>query len=210
MESGPWHLAGRPFVLRTLRPGMDMLNIQLTSIPIWVKFYNIPLEYWTNTSLGHIASVVGNPLHLDSLTENQSKLFFARICVEVGVDCEFPKSLLMDLGNDKYSKIRIEYPWASQCCPKCKLFGHSQVNCHAMKGPSCISVTINPEENVNIAGEDDSAGARKVPLDMGEGSRKESLGDTLNNAADSVVCSILENREAIKHAEVLKSSLYGC
>ena len=45
MEYGPWHLAGRPFILRAWRPGMDMLNIQLTSIPIWVKFYNIPLEY---------------------------------------------------------------------------------------------------------------------------------------------------------------------
>ena len=45
MESGPWHLAGRPFILRAWRPGMDMINIQLTSIPIWVKFYNIPLEY---------------------------------------------------------------------------------------------------------------------------------------------------------------------
>ena len=52
-----------------------------------------------------------------------------------------------------------------------------------------------------MAGEDDSAGARKVPLDMGEGSRKESTGDTLNNTADSVVCSILGNREAIKHSE---------
>ena len=37
-----------------------------------------------------------------------------------------------------------------------------------------------------MAGEDDSAGARKVPLDMGEGSRKESTGDTLNNATESV------------------------
>ena len=70
MEYGPWHLAGRTFILRAWQPGMDMLNIQLTSIPIWVKFYNIPLEYWTNTSLGYIASVVGNPLHLDSLTKN--------------------------------------------------------------------------------------------------------------------------------------------
>ena len=52
MESGPWHLTGRPFILRAWQPGMDMLNIQLTTIPIWVKFYNIPLEYWTNTSLG--------------------------------------------------------------------------------------------------------------------------------------------------------------
>ena len=70
-----------------------------------------------------------------------------------------------------------------------------------MKGPSCISITKNPGENVNMVGEDDSAGARKVPLDMGEGSRNESTGDTHNNAADSVVCSILGNREAIKHSE---------
>ena len=45
MDAGPWHLAGRLFILRAWKPGMDMLNIQLSSIPIWVRFYNIPLEY---------------------------------------------------------------------------------------------------------------------------------------------------------------------
>ena len=34
MDAGPWHLAGRPFILRAWKPGMDMLNIQLSSIPI--------------------------------------------------------------------------------------------------------------------------------------------------------------------------------
>ena len=48
MEKGPWYIAGRPIILRVWQPGMEMLNIQLTSLPIWVKFYNIPLEYWTN------------------------------------------------------------------------------------------------------------------------------------------------------------------
>ena len=109
MNAGPWHLAGRPFILRAWKPGMDMLNNQLSSIPIWVRFYNIPLEYWTSTCLGHIASTVGIPLHLDRLTENQTKLSFARICVEVGVDCEFPTSVLLDRGNGNYSTIKIEY-----------------------------------------------------------------------------------------------------
>ena len=133
MESGPWNLAGRPFLLREWRPSMDMLNIQLTSIPIWVKFYNIPLEYWTNTCLGYIASVVGNPLHLDALTKNRSKLSFARICIEVGVDCEFPKSVLLDMGNGKFSTIKIEYPWVPQCCSNCKLFGNNLAQCHILK-----------------------------------------------------------------------------
>ena len=80
---------------------MEMLNVHLTSIPIWVKFYNIPLEYWTNTSLGYIASSVGKPLHLDSFTENHTRLSFARICIEIDMNCEFPKSILLDLGNGK-------------------------------------------------------------------------------------------------------------
>ena len=53
-----------------------------------------------------------------------------------------------------------------------------------MKGPSCKWVTINPGNNENMAGEEGSAGARKDPHDMGEGSRKQSTGDTLDNAAD--------------------------
>ena len=51
----------------------------------------------------------------------------------MGVDCEFPKSILLDMGNGKYSTIRIEYPWAPQCCSNCKLFGHNLAHCHLMK-----------------------------------------------------------------------------
>ena len=163
MDVGPWHLAGRPFILRAWKPGMDMLNIQLSSIPIWVRFYNIPLEYWTSTCLGHIASTVGIPLHLDPLTENQTKLSFARICVEVGVDCEFPTSVLLDRGNGNYSTIKIEYPWAPQCCTECKLFVHNLVNCPVKKGPS------NGQVSTISGNSKHEAVIRKDNHDAGEG-----------------------------------------
>ena len=133
LDNGPWYFSGRPIILRFWKPGMEMLNAQITSLPIWVKFFNIPLEYWTVTSLGYIASVVGIPMHLDTLTENHSRLSFARICIEVDVNCTFPKSALLDLGNGKYSTIRIEYPWVPQNCAHCKIFGHSQVKCKGVK-----------------------------------------------------------------------------
>ena len=133
LENGPWYMAGRPIIIRLWKPGMDMLNVQITSLPIWVKFFNIPLEYWTVTSLGYIASVVGIPMHLDTLTENHSRLSFARICIEVDVNCTFPKTALLDLGNGKYSTIRIEYPWVPQNCTHCKIFGHSHAKCQGAK-----------------------------------------------------------------------------
>ena len=173
MEYGPWNLAGRPFILREWRPDMDMLNIQLTSIPIWVKFYNIPLEYWTNTCLGYIASVVGNPLHLDALTENRSKLSFARICIEVGVDCEFPKSVLLDMGNGKFSTIKIEYPWAPQCCSNCKLFGHNLAQCHILKEQITKAGYSVKEAGKEAIITDDE---RKATLDMRAGYGKDPPG----------------------------------
>ena len=120
LENGPWYMAGRPIIIRFWKPGMEMLNVRITSLPIWVKFFNIPLEYWTVTSLGYIASAVGIPLHLDTLTENHSRLSFARICIEVDVNCTFPT-------------IRIEYPWVPQNCTHCKTFGHSLAKCQGVK-----------------------------------------------------------------------------
>ena len=110
-----------------------MLNIQLTSLPIWVKFYNIPLEYWTNTCLGYIPSAIGKPLHLDSLTENRSRLSFARICIEVDWNSEFPKFALLNLGNGKFTTVRIEYPWVPHICSHCQVFGHKTFHCPISK-----------------------------------------------------------------------------
>ena len=143
LENGPWYLAGRPIILRLWKPGMEMLNVHNTSLPIWVKFFNIPLEYWTATSLGYIASVVGIPLHLDTLTENHYRLSFARICIEVDVNCTFPNSALLDLGNGKYSTIRIEYPWVPQKCAHCKIFGHNHMKCQNEKEVADAGKTTN-------------------------------------------------------------------
>ena len=188
MDAGPWHLAGRPFILRAWKPGMDMLNIQLSSIPIWVRFYNIPMEYWTSTCLGHIASTVGIPLHLDPLTENQTKLSFARICIEVGVDCVFPKSVLLDRGNGNYSTIRIKYPWAPKCCSECKLFGHNLANCQVKKSPSCGIIATNPENGKHEAVD------RQDIDDEGEGLKLAAGNST--NSVDSVAAF-----PTITHAE---------
>ena len=52
LENGPLYLDGRPINSSILETGMEMLNVHITSLPIWVKFFNIPMEYWTVISLG--------------------------------------------------------------------------------------------------------------------------------------------------------------
>ena len=172
MECGPWYIAGRPFVIRKWQPGMEMLNIQLTSLPIWVKFFNIPLEYWTNTCLGYIASAVGKPLHLDSPTENRSRLSFARICVEVDLNCDFPKSALLNLGNDRYTTVRIEYPWVPHSCSHCKVYGHKTLHCPISKAKNTKLAPDGPNISGAYGGEHGNAVGTNTILvnkyDLGE------------------------------------------
>ena len=49
------------------------------------------------------------------------------------MECEFPRSVLLDMGNGKFSNIRIEYPWVPQNCSHCKTFGHSRLKCQVVK-----------------------------------------------------------------------------
>ena len=186
MENGPWYIAGRPIILRVWQQGMEMLNIQLTSLPIWVKFYNIPLEYWTNTCLGYIASAVGKSLHMDSLTENRTSLSFARICIEVDLSSKFPKTARLNLGNSKCTTIRIEYPWVPHNFSHCQVFGHKISHCPVSKAPP-VSVSGMPS-GTKIAGH---GNCDKVIAD----SRSKILhaatpGKKWRDGVDSVVDSI--------------------
>ena len=84
----------------------------------------------------------GKALHLDSPTENRSRLSFARICIEVDLNCDFPKSALFNLGNDKFTTVITEYPWVPHSCSHCKVYGRKTAHCpisKATKIPSDIS-----------------------------------------------------------------------
>ncbi|KAL7204694.1 hypothetical protein ACSBR2_017739 [Camellia fascicularis] len=78
------------------------------TIPIWVKFYNIPLEYWDGDCLSRIASAVGVPLFMDQLTSSGSKISFARVCVDIPADSAFPDSFVITSG-DVSINIHVEY-----------------------------------------------------------------------------------------------------
>lgn len=44
------------------------------TIPMWAKFYNIPLEFWNGDGLSRIASAVGTPLFMDQLTVSGNRI----------------------------------------------------------------------------------------------------------------------------------------
>ncbi|KAL7189341.1 hypothetical protein ACSBR1_039059 [Camellia fascicularis] len=94
-------------------------SYQLYLLPLWVKLYNVPLEFWTEEGLGYIASIMGTLLYLDEPTFKKSRLTFARICIEVPANKEIPKSFRINLGYGDPYEIQVEtFGHTTNLCPQ--------------------------------------------------------------------------------------------
>jgi hypothetical protein len=45
LEERIWHVANKPLILRKWEPGMQVMKLTLSSIPVWVKLIHIPMEF---------------------------------------------------------------------------------------------------------------------------------------------------------------------
>ncbi|XP_039032609.1 uncharacterized protein LOC120167762 [Hibiscus syriacus] len=142
LDNGPWHILNKPMILRKWEPNLTRLNFDLSKIPVWVKLFNVPLELYTITGLSYLASAIGNPISLDSITASKTRLEYARICVEIGITDEIPKFVNVILKDGRSTSISVEVPWLPLRCKNCKVFGHSEKNCFSNAAPVKTQVWI--------------------------------------------------------------------
>jgi hypothetical protein len=129
LESNLWHVSNKPLILRKWRPGMQVLKLTLTSVPVRVKFIHLPMEFWNPTCLSYVTSGVGKPLYADKVTEEQKRLGFARVLVEIDINSQCPKEIVICRGNGDTVNIGVEYPWLPPKCSTCGGFGHAAYAC---------------------------------------------------------------------------------
>lgn len=119
---------GRPLILRRWTEDVNMCQQDLETIPIWVRLPNLNFCFRTNFALSKIASVIGNPICMDHATTAGTRFVFARICVEVGIDADYPTELRMKY-KDKTIIQKVEYAWKPNPCKASKTFNHGEKAC---------------------------------------------------------------------------------
>ncbi|GJY63014.1 RNA-directed DNA polymerase, eukaryota, reverse transcriptase zinc-binding domain protein [Tanacetum coccineum] len=95
----------------------------------------VPLEAWSVDGISALASSLGNPLIMDTMTANMchngvGRLNFARVLVEMEADKEFKKSIEVQyrdsVNNIKGTKkVNVSYDWKPLVCSHCQVFGHN-------------------------------------------------------------------------------------
>ncbi|KAL3746304.1 hypothetical protein ACJRO7_015285 [Eucalyptus globulus] len=132
LEEGHITVARILLILRQWRPLMELKKSKQSSIPVWIRLKNLPLDLWSAPAISAIASSIGKPLHVDQRTEGKRMISFARVCVEI--QANHPKVFVVEVNVDGVARsIAVEYEWKPVECLKCGVFGH---NCDAPSKPS--------------------------------------------------------------------------
>ena len=167
MEAKIWLLVNKPLILRKWTPGMQLLKLSLSTVPVWIKLHNLPIEFWNTTCLSYLASGVGKPLCADSVTEEQLRIGYARVLVEVSVESDFPKEIEIVGADGSRVVVGIEYPWIPVKCHKCKSFCHLTHTCTKIEKQVWI-----PKKSVPVIHPQVDIGTKKgSEINMKAGSR---------------------------------------
>nr|GEV21176.1 hypothetical protein [Tanacetum cinerariifolium] len=59
LRDGPWMIYGTPIFLNKWLPPVSLLKKELSHVPIWVKFHDVPLVSYTSNGLSLIATKIG-------------------------------------------------------------------------------------------------------------------------------------------------------
>src|SRR4051812_10014666 len=111
LKGRPWFIAQRPLLLKKWSPGISLEKFDSRKLPLWVNLRGVPMELFTKEGISHIASGIGVPLFMDKATEMRSRLYFARVCVEVDQTVVLPSTIPVEIEDFGCFDVHVEYPW---------------------------------------------------------------------------------------------------
>ncbi|XP_035838846.1 uncharacterized protein LOC118486474 [Helianthus annuus] len=155
LEEGPWLIRKVPLFLNVWSPSVNLRKECIKSVPVWVKFQNVPIAVYTDDGLSLLASKLGTPKRLDGYTadmcvDNWGRSSFARALIEINADNDlkdFITVAIPKLDEDGYitEKVKVEYEWKPQRCSVCCVFGHNDQTCPKNVVTKAKQVVIDDE-----------------------------------------------------------------
>lgn len=85
MLGGPWFLFGHYLMLTKWKPNFRPSQNPFSTIIVWVRFPELPIEYFHKTALFEIAKFIGAPTKVYFATDSVSRGRYARVCVEISL-----------------------------------------------------------------------------------------------------------------------------
>ncbi|XP_028055244.1 uncharacterized protein LOC114259426 [Camellia sinensis] len=145
---GPWVVLDHYVTVRKWQQDFKSDEAEEDTTAIWVRFPNLPIEYYDEKVLYHIAKILGVPLKVDINTAMAARGKYARVCVEV----DLRKPLISQFSIGKYTYV-IEYEHLHTLYFSCGRVGHRKESCSENFSPVTTIPNHNPTREENLGKE---------------------------------------------------------
>lgn len=151
-----WVFGVAHLYLQPWQPNFDPVSLAMYKEPIWIRLYNLPMEYWGDSSLECIGRSLGTLLVVDEeIIENDSYLY-ARIKI-VAVK-KVPSFIYLKADERSWKQqVEVEHPspcrdrsvFKDQVAEDCSSFGKSAKKWIQKEGDrKSVTKTVSPEQEI--------------------------------------------------------------
>lgn len=117
-------LGNRSIIVKTWSPEFDLSKEIMQTIPLWVKFPNLPLNCCGLQLLSRISSGLGIPLYADECITQIDRISYARVLIEMDISQNLPSAIKVEDPNGREFTQKVIYEWVPAYCPSCLIIGH--------------------------------------------------------------------------------------
>ncbi|GLJ48805.1 hypothetical protein SUGI_1029190 [Cryptomeria japonica] len=106
-------------------PNFDPIPLVVYSSPLWIRLYNLPIEYWGEEFLEKIGRMLGMVLEID-FNDEEDLCKYARL--RIATVRRIPYSILLRVSNGLWRQ-QVEVEKEIRCCFRCRSKFHGQEDC---------------------------------------------------------------------------------
>lgn len=141
-------VALKPGTMRFMKwvPNFSPSKQKNTNAQVWVRFWDLGLEFWEARTLFEIASGIGVPVKIDPNTLDRKYGLFARVLVDVDLSDNLPLEIVIKRKNGETFVQGVDYERLPDLCSHCGNVGHQVSNCKYVK-PTASKSEIQPRKD---------------------------------------------------------------
>lgn len=83
---------------------------------VWVKLFNLPLQFYNESSLMRLGYVIGTILRVCPTTSNLTQQKYIRLCIKIDVSNPLMESFLMGTSKEYNWPVYLEYEGNNAYC----------------------------------------------------------------------------------------------
>ncbi|KAF7812998.1 Pyruvate carboxyltransferase [Senna tora] len=123
-----WYLRGPVRVLGR-EPNLELTNLLVTEVPVWVQLWNLPLEYQTPLMAENFGSLMGEVREIDWAPTFPRNLQFLRVRIQMPIHTPLLMGVILrtDMGDHRWIQCRYEHVF--RICRGCGRLGHLPQDC---------------------------------------------------------------------------------